>query len=144
MEARDDQVAFMLLSGEVKDKLTEDDKNLVESDGAILESGTFGYLGNVETGAAGGLAAAAVAAAATIASVKLYKRFLSKAAKACSGKSGLEKTSCMTKFKKQAQAAKVQALQSGIAKCSKSKDPTSCKAKLQGKINKEKAKMGAL
>ena len=87
---------------------------------------------------------AAAVAAVTVAGVKAYKRFLSKAARACSGKSGLEKTSCMNKFKKQAQAAKIKELQSGMSKCAKTKDPARCKSKLQGKINKEKSSMGAL
>lgn len=95
-------------------------------------------------GAGAALATAAVLAAAIAGGVAAYKRFFSKAAKACKGKSGNEKTSCMNKFKRQAQQAKVSAMVSAKSKCAKSKDPSSCKIKLDKKIAKEKAKMGDL
>lgn len=146
MEASDDQVKYMLLSGEVKDKLTEDDKKLVESDGAILDSMQSQWMSTSaqQDLAASGASAAIWSMIAIKAAHVAYKRFLSQAAKACKGMSGLDKTNCMSKFKKKAQAAKVQSLQSGLSKCSKDKNPAKCKAKVQKALNKEKAKMGAL
>ena len=159
MEASDDQVKYMLLSGEVKYGLTEENKMLAKSfieeysgldqyHAGQVSGSAMGRMQGHEAGHSQGvqstLTAVAIVASVATASYAVYKRFLSKAAKACKGKGGLEKTNCMSKFKKQAQAAKIKELQSGMTKCTKSKDPTSCKAKLQGKINKEKAKMGAL
>jgi Tfp pilus assembly protein PilE len=97
-----------------------------------------------ERGVVGSVQVAVVVAAVAVLAYQAYKRFLSKAARSCKGKSGLDKTNCMVKYKKQAQAAKVKTLQSGMSKCAKTKDPAKCKTQLQGKISKEKAKMGAL
>lgn len=88
--------------------------------------------------------ALAVVAAAAVLGLAAYKNYFSKAAKACKGKAGLEKKNCIAKFKKQAQRAKVTAMQKAMSQCSKSKDPATCKQKLQTKITKEKAKMGEL
>jgi hypothetical protein len=147
VEANDDQINFLLLTGEVKDKLTKEDKSLIET--SDFSSGfDKGFMHGAEAGAVGGivvtLAATAVLAAATAAGIVAYKRFFSKAARACKDKGGIHKTSCMNKFKRQGQAARIKALQAGMVKCAKTKDPAKCKSKLQGKINKEKAKMGAL
>jgi hypothetical protein len=145
MEASDDQVSYMLLTGEVKDKLNEKDLLYIkEIDMNVMPGANMDQKTAFGAGLGSGLAAAAYTAMIVVGAVKAYKRFLSKAARSCSGKSGHEKTSCMNKFKKQAQVAKVKALQGGMGKCAKTKDPTSCKSKLQAKINKEKAKMGAL
>jgi len=153
MEASDDQVKYMLVSGEVKDKLTEEDKNLFEamiggsSDSANSGVGAVQKLANYlsQHGVKSKhLVGAALAGLIISYSYWVYKDYLSKAARACKDKRGKEKAICMKEFKKKAQAAKIQALQAGMSKCAKTKDPTSCKSKLQGKINKEKAKMGAL
>jgi hypothetical protein len=148
MEASDDQVNYLLATGEVKDKLTEEDKTLLkEVSDYEAASDTGKYLGQqagIRAGGLGALATMAVVAAVVVAAMKIHKSFLSKAARSCKGKSGLDKTNCMVKYKKQAQAAKVKTLQSGMSKCAKTKDPSSCKAKLQAKINSEKAKIGAL
>ncbi|MBY9000055.1 MAG: hypothetical protein KGD64_04005 [Candidatus Heimdallarchaeota archaeon] len=155
MEASDDQVKYMLVSGEVKYGLTEDDKILaksfVETPANFFNTYDYGLAVGKDKGiqiaqaqGAKALTALAIVAAASTLAYAAYKRFYSKAAKACKGKGGLEKTNCMNKYKKQAQAAKIKELQSGMSKCAKGKDPSTCKLKLQGKINKEKAKMGAL
>lgn len=162
MEASDEQVAYMLFTGEVKDKLTkedlsylgEQDTSIQEGD-VILYNPSWGQLGRmftkgqtyergVTTGVGGTLAAAALVAAVSAIAYKTYKNYFSKAAKACKGKEGLAKKNCIAKFKKDAQKAKLADMQKGISFCAKTKDPESCKHKLQGKINKEKAKMGAL
>ncbi len=101
---------------------------------------SIGMIDGVTTG----ITAVALVALASAVAYKIYKRFLSKAAKACNNKGGMEKTNCMAKFKKQATQAKIGVLQKGLSKCSKSKDPALCKNKLKVKISKEKAKMGEL
>ena len=140
MEASDDQVKYMLLSGEVKDKLTREDLKFTKESW----QGQYMSTASQQDLAAGGASAAIWSMIAIKAAHVAYKRFLSQAAKACKGMSGLDKTNCMSKFKKKAQAAKVQSLQSGLSKCSKDKNPAKCKAKVQKALNKEKAKMGAL
>jgi hypothetical protein len=76
--------------------------------------------------------AAVAAAAAITAGVLAYRKYFSKAAKACKG--APDKSDCMAKFKEKAKAAKVQAMSAGKAKCAKSKDPAACKAKIDAKI----------
>jgi len=156
MEASDDQVKYMLITGEVKDNLTEEDivltKRLIQEKSPFAagwESGVehgekYGGYKGYNRGVQNALTAVAIVAAVVTASYAIYKRFLSKAAKACKEKGGLEKTNCMVKYKKQAQAARIKELQAGMSRCEKSKDPSTCKLKLQKRINKEKAKMGAM
>ena len=83
-----------------------------------------------------------VVAALATAAVMAYKRFLSKAARACAGMGGTEKTACMNKFKQDVIKAQINTLQSGLAKCAKTKDPDKCKAKVIKQIAKLKAKLG--
>ena len=135
MEASNDQVKFLLATGEVKDKLTTEDSELVESwDSQWLNTGQ--QVGIFASGVQAAVAAALVIKAGTMA----YKRFFSQAAKSCTGKSGSEKTDCIQKFKDKAKQAKVKTLRSGLGKCSKSKNPEKCKAK----INKELARTGSM
>ena len=68
---------------------------------------------------------------------------MSQAGKECKGKSGVEKTNCLAKFKQKAQAEKIKTMKAAMAKCSKTKDPATCKNKIQLAISKEKSKMGA-
>jgi hypothetical protein len=91
--------------------------------------------------AVGGAAAAALA---IYAGYKLYKRFFSQAAKACSNVSGAEKTACMAKFRKQAIIKQIAATQSGMAKCGKSKNPDSCKKAIAQKVASLKAKVAKI
>ena len=91
----------------------------------------------------------AVGTAAMIASIlfvsyKLYTRFLSKATRSCKGKSGVEKTSCINKFRREAQKERVKYLEQSIKHCSKTKNPEKCKTKVNQKIRKQKAKLGEL
>jgi len=95
----------------------------------------------IAKGAAKGLGAAAVAAAAIYGGYKVYKNFLSKAARACKGSEN--KQACMQQHKNKALQAQISAVRSGASKCSTAKDPAKCKAaitaklqKLQGKIKK--------
>ena len=152
MEASDEQVKFMLMTGEVKDKLTEEDLSFIKEGGdVVLYNPTWGQLGrmftkgqNYETGIQAGIKGTLLAAAVAAIALKAYKEYLSKAARACKGKKGVDKKNCMSKFKKEAQKTKIANLQKGLTMCPKTKNPQTCKNKLQTKISKEKAKMGAL
>jgi len=140
-----DQVKFLLATGEVKDKLSEEDITYIkELDPMLFPGANPGEKIAFGAGFGSGLAVVAYSALIAVAAVKAYKKYISKAGRACKGLSGNEKTNCLNKFKKQAQAAKVKTFQSGLSKCSKTKNPVECKAKLQAKIAKEKAKMGQL
>lgn len=89
-------------------------------------------------GAVGGVV---LATALLYGGYQTYKRFFSKAAKACAGKSFSEKTQCMENFKKQAIQAQIKDLQAGSKACAKSKDPGVCKSKIQKKISKLQSKL---
>lgn len=81
-----------------------------------------------------GLAAAAAAAAVAAAGFLVYKRFFSKAAKACKGSP--DRKACIQDFKQKARNAQAAALRSKMSICAKSKDPAGCKSKVQAKIAK--------
>jgi hypothetical protein len=91
--------------------------------------------------AAGGVGAAALAALIAYAGYQVYKKFFSKAAKACANQSGPAKEQCLAGFRKKAVVAQAQTLMKASAACSKSKDPRKCKAVIMAKVAKVKAKM---
>lgn len=141
-EANINQMKHLILTGQMTN---DKEASLMEVDSYSYYLGKdVGHMQGVGQGVLAGMAAAAVVALATVAARKIYKNYLSNAAKACSKKSGIEKENCMQKFKKAAQKAKITELQKGLSKCPKSKDPTTCKSKLNINIAKEKAKMGEL
>ncbi len=84
---------------------------------------------------------AALAALALYASVKVYKRFMSKAAKSCTGQSGKAKTICMKKYQHGAVGAQIKDLASAMSACAKSKSPEKCKVPIQKKISNLQVKM---
>jgi len=147
MEASDKQVEFMLLTGKVKDKLTKEDINLINKNKSILELWVFSndeIKAVLAAGAILGAGATVFATAISKLAHKAYKRFLSQAARKCKGKAGNEKTSCMKNAREEALRGKIKMYQQGISKCSKTKSPSDCKAKLVFKINKTKAQLGEL
>jgi len=91
-----------------------------------------------------GMGYTALVAAATAISYGVYKDYLSKAAKACKGKSGLEKQECMVKYKKKALQKRIEVLKKGLIDCKKTNKPDKCKKKVQDQINREKKKLGEL
>jgi flagellar biosynthesis/type III secretory pathway protein FliH len=103
-----------------------------------------GYETGMQTGATGAFAAAAIAALVITVSYKVYKRFLSKAARACKNLAGDAKTSCMNKYKRESLKAQVTELQKGRSICSKSKDPGKCTLKIDKKLHNIKVKLGAV
>jgi cell division septum initiation protein DivIVA len=95
--------------------------------------------------AVGGDANAAAIAAAGIgaitAGVLAYKRFFSKAARACGGMSGNQKTACMNKYKAQGKKAEIATLNAKKVSC---KGNPKCIAKIQARIQKANAEAGQL
>jgi len=89
---------------------------------------------------------AGVVLAAIIVSVgyKIYKNFLSKAAKACKGKKGEDKSKCMKVYKGKALTEEIKAMTSLMKECSKTKHPDKCRRKIQNKINEKKKKIQVL
>jgi hypothetical protein len=89
--------------------------------------------------ASGGVAAAALAALVAYAGYQVYKKFFSKAAKACANQSGSAKAQCLAGFRKKAAVAQAQTLMKASAACAKSKDPRKCKALIVAKVAKIKS-----
>jgi len=83
-------------------------------------------------------------AAGAAASHAVYKRYMTKAARSCSGKKGMDRRNCVVAFRKKALQAKVSALQSISGKCSQTKNPSSCKKKYDAKIKKIRYKISIL
>jgi hypothetical protein len=83
-------------------------------------------------------------AAATAAGHRLYKIYLSKAAKQCKGFSGPERRSCIVKFKKAGLQGKMNAYVKAKNDCAGSKNPERCRSQLDIKIKKVRYKAGTL
>ena len=132
-EATDAQVKVLLMDGEIVqlDKQAEEIVNDRFDDSEMINELVL-------------MGADIVIGALVAASIVAYKRFLSKAAVACKGLSGPQKTSCMNKFKQNGIKAQIATLASGTSKCAKTKDPAKCKVAIQKKIAKLKAKLGTL
>ncbi len=86
------------------------------------------------------LGATVVAAGLLYGGYKTYKRFFSKAAKACSNYSGAEKTACMEKYKVTAIKAQIADLRKAMSACKNSSNPQKCQSTIQAKISKLQAK----
>lgn len=136
-EANEDQVNYLLLTGRpcggkgAKD-FVEKNPDLVAE---ITDIGLAGVAGAMTMGIVG-------YTGALIGTI--WKQYLTKAARACRGLSGLEKKSCMVKFKRQAVKKQISVAASNKSKCAKTKNPGICSNKLDGKIRKLKAKLGEL
>ena len=87
---------------------------------------------------------AVLIAAATAAGHRIYKVYLSKAARQCGGLSGPEKRNCIVKHKKVGLQAKMQSYAKAKTDCAGSKNPQRCQRDLDTKIKKVKYKMGTL
>ena len=83
--------------------------------------------------AAMGLAAAAVVAIAAVVSTKIAKNYFTKAAKACKGKTGTEKTLCMQQYKVDAIKAQMKTLDDYKNYCKVSKNPSKCAKQIDKK-----------
>jgi len=81
------------------------------------------------------IGATLIVAALAYTAYKLYKRFMSKAAKSCQDKSGKMKTICMNQYQIKGLELTKKPFMTGLKGCSKSKDVQICKAKFNKKIN---------
>jgi len=86
-----------------------------------------------------GITIAAIVAAATAGAYLLYKRFLSKGAKACKGSA--DRAACLKKFKLDGLRAQAVKLKAGAAKCGTTNNPDKCRASIMKKAAKLSAKM---
>jgi len=138
-----------------KDKLQEAggvlDRNIGHAGDPKVNPGVVASLWNrVKSGASisqKGLkyvSGAALAALISYGGVKLYKAFISKAERACKGKSGTEKASCLKAYKIKGYQAQMNSLQKGMTSCAKSKDPAKCKKITGQKLVAVKAKLSKL
>jgi len=82
------------------------------------------------------LAATAALAVTFWAAHKMYKRFLTKAARACKSLSGRAKTACMLGHQVQGLEKAKAVIVKASASCSAAKDPSKCKEKIGKKIAK--------
>ena len=89
------------------------------------------------------IGATVIAAGLLYGAYKTYKRFFSKAARACSQYSGAEKTACMEKYKVTATKAQIADLRKAIGACKNSSNPQKCRSTIQAKIAKLQSKMTA-
>lgn len=92
----------------------------------------------------GGVAASALGALALYASVKAFKRYMTKAGKACAGQKGAAKKDCYKNFKIKAVQAQIADLNKALAGCAKAKKPDKCKAPIAKKIASLQRKMQAM
>jgi hypothetical protein len=84
--------------------------------------------------------ATAVAAASIYAGYKIYKRFFSAAARACKGK-GSEREKCLKAYRIKALQNAISKMKETSGKCSKTKDPSKCKNKINSQIEKYSARL---
>lgn len=64
----------------------------------------------------------------------VYRRFMSKAAKACKKFKGEERKECIKKYREKAKQLKVQTLMQNRKVCSKTKNPQKCVEKINKKL----------
>jgi len=80
------------------------------------------------------IGAAALVGIASYVAYKAYQNYFSKAAKACAGKTGEAKSTCMAKAKQSAKNARIASLRKGMSMASKSANPSKARAALSQKI----------
>lgn len=132
-EATDAQVKALILDGKIfkldeqAEEVVNDRFELLEVDPASIEAGMI----------MGGLAGITAMLGATVgrAAYKVYRNYLSKAGRACAGRSGEDRQRCIGDFKTR---AKIAALTAAASKCNQAKNPEKCKEKIQKKIEKLK------
>jgi hypothetical protein len=121
-EATDAQVKALVLDGRIV-KLDEQAEEIVNERFAILEfDPVTAWLG---------MTVAAFGATGLLMAKNIYKTYMSKAGRACAGRSGEDRQRCISKFKAK---AKLEALKKLLARCDQTKNPEKCKAKLSKKI----------
>jgi hypothetical protein len=101
----------------------------LSSGGEPIKTNILGGLSNIQL-----VAGAAIVLTAITASIILYKRFLSKSARACKGRKGLDRENCIAKFRIAGYQASMKSLQSSLSSCSQTKNTAKCKSKMQDKM----------
>jgi hypothetical protein len=119
-----------ILEGELLKKALEKSRDLAKDKIAPWVVGKY-KSPQIRTGAKALSIAALVAGGAYA-----YHRFLSKAAKKCSGYAGDEKTECMRRVKAGATDSEINELKRSMSLCSQSADPMTCKKRLKDRIGK--------
>jgi hypothetical protein len=129
-EATDAQIKALILDGKIV-KLDEQAEEIVNDRFSILEQDPVQMVKPLLqlTGLALGAWAGAMA---PFVAAKVYKRYMSKAGRACAGVSGEDRNKCISKFKTK---AKIEALKAAASKCPQSKNPEKCKEKMNKKIS---------
>jgi len=127
-------------------KIQSDDLNEQEDLNEFLLAFLVGFTGQMgyRIGLQNGMGYTAFLSIATAISYKVYKQYLTKAAKACKGNRGIEKEVCMIKHKKKATQKKIEVLKKAVKDCEKTNNVGKCKKKVQDQINREKKKLGDL
>lgn len=113
-------------------------------DQASKKAHEAGYSKGHQSGMFKGLASAALAAAVIAIAYQVYKRYISKAAKACSKYKGAEKTSCMNRYRRESMKEQIKELEMGYPLCDKTNDVYGCRYKIKSKLRKLKTKLGEL
>ena len=134
-EASDAQIKALMLDGKIV-QLDEQAEEVVNDRFAVshLQEDPVVALGV----AAGAFAVATVITWATSMAVKSYKKRMSAAGAACKGKTGSEKTACVTKYQMAAEQEKMKIYKQALTKCSKSKIPAKCTMRVGKLIAKQK------
>jgi len=138
------QVEHLLSTGIVDPNITREKVPALEINFSEQSWGDIGKAMTGKTydvGVAQGVQGAVAVAAAALLARKVFRRFLSKAARACKDKAGAAKTLCMNEFKKKAMQAQASSLQQSKSKCAKSKQPDKCNAAIDKKIAMIKSKI---
>ena len=157
-EASNDQVTYLLTTGKMKNKLTENDLIIIKEaygvgGGVGPFAGAFTSLFGTDQvtliGPSGSGIVAGLVAAALIArgAYKLYKNKINKYGRQCKHlvHGSPERKKCERDAKSKALNDKIQAYKTSISKlCPKSKDPEKCKASIMKKISKETGKLKVL
>jgi len=66
----------------------------------------------------------------------IYKRYLSKAAKACRGKSSLQRKLCVVSYKMMGRKTQISKIKQSTKDCSQQKNPKKCQEKMKNQILK--------
>ncbi len=148
-ESNEDQIAYLLMKGVMEsDQTLLKEENFLSLMVQVLKSmydlsggGMTGVVNVARATAPVSIAASVIIAAAAFAATKIYKKYLSKAAKACAAKKGEAKKVCMNKFKLDAMKQRITNLGKAKTQCKKSKNPGKCVQGLDKKIIKLKSKL---
>jgi len=74
----------------------------------------------------------------------IYKRYLSKAAKACRGKKSFERRLCVVSYKLMGRKSQILKVKQSIGSCSQEKNPDRCVEKMNNQVKKYNGDMTKL